>query len=291
MACAYRLLALDLDGTLLNRKGAVSPQNVEAVRRARRAGVTVMICTARGLVEARSAVDAIGQTDPMIVAGGAMCVDPKNGRALYREPIDPTLVADVSSLLISLGHRVLLLKDSEAAGYDYLAVGDAPYHAATSWWFDELGIRVREVRHPDDDPHPEHSIRLGIVTTPDEMYATAARIRERCGDRALVQHFPAVSGDTDGGPDVTIEILEVFDPAVNKWNGIAWIAEQWGIAVEETAAIGDEINDLEMIRRAGLGIAMENAADAVRAVADQVTLDHDEHGVAYAIHQMLSGAW
>ncbi|MCK4873176.1 MAG: HAD family phosphatase [Phycisphaerales bacterium] len=291
MTCAYRLLAIDLDGTLFDPTGKVSAANRQAVDLARDAGLHVVICTGRGLAEARDAVAAIGQTDPMIVAGGAMCADPTTGRTLFRSVIDPMLVRDVAHVLIQLGHRVLLLKDRPAVGYDYLVVGDGRIHPATTAWFHHLGVVTREIALPEHDEHPEHTIRIGIVTSPDDMKGIAARLRERFGDRAMIQHFPAVSENASGGLDSTIDILEVFDPQVNKWNGIAWYAGQLGLDESQVAAIGDEINDLEMIRRAGLGIAMENAVPAVRDAADRITASNEQDGVALAIQRILSGTW
>ncbi len=291
MGAKYDILAIDLDGTLFDSRGTPPRQNLEAIERARDAGLRVIICTSRGLREAQQAVEAVRPADPMVVAGGAMCVDPQSGDTLQRSVVDAGVIREVSVLLMELGHRVLLLKDPQAAGYDYLAVGDAPMHPATSWWFEKMHMRVREVPLPDDDPHPEHTVRAGIVTTPRTMLQTALRIRETLGERALIQHFPAVSGDAAGGLDRAIEILELFDSKVSKWSGLSWLAAREGIAAERVAAIGDEINDLEMIRRAGLGVAMGNAADAVREAADVVTLANDQFGVAHAIERILTGQW
>jgi 5-amino-6-(5-phospho-D-ribitylamino)uracil phosphatase len=290
-ACNYDLLALDLDGTVFNSRGEPPRENLEAIERAMSAGLRVVICTSRGLREAGRAVEAIKPVEPMIVAGGAMCVDPRTGHTLHRSVVDAEVIREVSELLIELGHRVLLLKDPEAAGIDYLAVGSAPMHSATTWWFERMGLRVAEVARPEDDPHPEQTVRAGIVTSPEQMLESAARIRARLGDRALIQHFPAVSGDASGGLDRSIEILELFDPQVSKWSGLSWLAAREGIAPERVAAIGDEINDLEMIQRSGLGVAMGNAAQAVRDAADQVTLSNDDAGVAHAIERILTGRW
>lgn len=291
MSVNYDMLAVDLDGTLFDSQGKPPAANLDAIERARQAGLRVVICTSRGLREAQQAVEAVRPVEPMIVAGGALCVEASTGRTLHRTVVDADVIRDVSTLLMELGHRVLLLKDPQAAGYDYLVVGDAPMHPATSWWFEKTQMRVREVPLPEDDPHPEHTVRAGIVTSPETMLRTALRIREALGERALIQHFPAVSSDAAGGLDRSIEILELFDPKVSKWSGLSWLAERENIPTARVAAIGDEINDLEMIARAGLGIAMGNAADAVKHAADVVSLSNNEHGVAHAVGQILTGQW
>ena len=291
MNTGYKMLALDLDGTLFGPSGKISENNLKAVHRAHDSGLNIVICTSRSLAEAGQAVPVLSLTDEMIAVGGAMCVEPDTRRTLYRFVMNHDLVVEATELLVESGHRALLLKDAGKTGYDYLAVGDAPLHPATSWWFEHMDIRVVEVADIRDDPDPGDTVRLGIVTTPEGMKIIGDSIRKVLADRALVQHFPAVSKNADGGLDRTIEILEVFDPGVNKWQGISRLAEMKGISRDGIVAVGDEINDLEMIREAGLGIAMTNAAPAVKEAADRLTLSNTEDGVAYAIDKILRGEW
>src|SRR5688500_19096439 len=120
MSRKYDMLALDLDGTVLDPSSSVRPAVAEAIGCARDAGMLVAICTGRGLPECREALGAIGQTDPVIVAGGSIIADPVSGRTLHRFPMHPTLTSRLTGLLLSRGHPVLVLKDPHAAGYDYL---------------------------------------------------------------------------------------------------------------------------------------------------------------------------
>jgi hydroxymethylpyrimidine pyrophosphatase-like HAD family hydrolase len=125
------------------------------------------------------------------------------------------------------------------------------------------------------------------------------------GDRAVFHHFPAVvpeaqepedrvgvqAPDPAAYPDSTVVILECFDRDATKWSGVRLIADQRGIRPERTCAIGDQINDIPMLRGAGLAVAMGNAVLPVRDLAHRTTLSNAHDGVAYAIDQILRGHW
>ena len=99
---------------------------------------------------------------------------------------------------------------------------------------------------------------------------------------------PRPEGDDPEGKTL---ILEVFSRTANKWSAIEWLAAQQGIRHERVAAIGNDINDIAMLERAALGIAMGNAIDEAKAAAQRHTLGNDEDGVAFAIQKVLDGEW
>lgn len=289
----YSLLALDLDGTLLDPAGNISPANLAAVAAARDAGLTVVICTGRGLVECRHFLDRLDQTDPVVIAGGSMLACPVTSRTLHRFPMDPALARSVVAHIVDDGHAALVLKDRDAAGYDYFVVtGNNPIDPVTRWWFDQLKVAVRIGESLDDDEHPEHTVRVGLCAPGGRSAGVAARIREAFDGRAVLHYFPAVTPDGDpDDPDDQVLILELFDPQVSKWTAVSWLARQREIPEIRIAAIGDQINDVPMIRHAALGIAMGNAIDEVKGAAKRCTLSNADDGVAHAIERILDGRW
>lgn len=294
MPIPYRLLALDLDGTLLDAASRLSPANRAAVGRAIDAGLEVVVCTGRGFAECRHVLDDLTMAGAAVVAGGAMTVQLPSGETLHRSAMPADLVRDVSRILnAATGHYVLLLKDRSATGVDYVLLGDGRVDAASEWWFNQVPVAVQRAERFEDDPHPDETIRLGIVTTAREMKRLGARVVEEFGRRTFVHHFPVINSDGNGRhlADNAIHLMEIFNAETNKWSAISALAAQRGVAAEQIAAIGDEINDVAMIRHAGLGVAMGNAIDPIKQVADRITLDQAEDGVAHAIEQILAGAW
>ncbi len=292
-----RIIAIDLDGTLISGDGEISDRNRAAIAAARSAGVRVLICTGRGLAECRQYLDRIDQQDPVAVAGGSIIADPRSGRTLHRFPVRLHMVHSTVERLVAQGHPALVLKDPAEAGYDYLVVhGEQrlPLDPVTEWWFARMQVRVRYVPHIHHDEHPEHTVRVGACG----LSGTLGRLRDdllaASEGAAQVHSFPAVvapehASRLPGGE--SLHILELFDADANKWSAIRHLAAAWNIRSEEIAAIGDEVNDESMIRGAGLGIAMGNAVPSVRAIARRHTLTHNQDGVAHAVDRILEGEW
>jgi hydroxymethylpyrimidine pyrophosphatase-like HAD family hydrolase len=293
----YDLIAIDLDGTLLGHDRRASARNIDAIGAARHAGLRVVICTGRGLVECGHILADINQTDPVVVAGGSIVGCPVTRGTLHRFPLDPALVARATRRLLSHKHPVMVLKDPAAAGYDYLmVVGDErhPLDPVTQWWLNEMNVRARYCCRIQEDEHPEHTVRLGVCGLSGRLAEMMADLEETFAGEATMHHFPAVVAPEHARHLPTgekLHILEVFSKEASKWSAIQWLAARHGTPRERICAIGDEINDLPMISRAGLGIAMGNAVDAVKRAAARHTLRHDEHGVAHAIEHILAGRW
>jgi HAD superfamily hydrolase (TIGR01484 family) len=297
MTRRYDMLVLDLDGTVLDPESKVRPAVADAIERAREAGLLVVACTGRGLPESREALDAIGQTDPVIVAGGSIIAEPTTGKTLHRFPMHPTLTARLTETLLGSGHPVLVLKDAHAAGYDYLVVTgqrSLSLDPVTQWWFEEMAVSIRLASRVENDPHPEHTVRVGVCARASELEELERLIHAGFDGTVTVHNFPAVvapdgAGHWTGG--ATAHILECFDARAEKWNAVRHLARTRGIDPARIVAVGDQVNDVTMVRGAGCGIAMGNAIDAVVGVADRVTRSNAEEGVAHAIDMVLSGEW
>ncbi len=284
----YRLLAIDLDGTLFDSHGKVPQANIDALRRAGDAGVLVTLCTGRGLTEAKSAIDALGHRGLLVLANGALIADAESGKTLERATIEPHLVVEVIDKLAEGDDAVLVLFDPAKVEHDYLVVRPERLTDNTKWWFDYCGATYRGVeRATEDDVH--HAVRVGIVGPASHMPPVQRRIEDAFGGELFVQHFMAVDATEPNGEPT--HVFEVFAAGVNKWSALQWLAECHDIRPQQIAAIGDYVNDLEMISGAGCGVAMANATPDVAAIADRTTATNDEAGVARAVEMMLSGAW
>jgi hypothetical protein len=297
----YDVLAVDLDGTLLGPGGVLSPGSVRAMHMAREAGMRTVVCTGRGLAECRHVTEAIGQTDPVAVAGGAIIACPVTAATLHRFGLGRAVVAHAVEVMLGMGHAALVLKDPVAAGYDYLVVRGAAkieLDPVTRWWFESMNVRVREVASLEEDEHPEHTVRVGACGRASFMERVRGRLHERYGDEVIVHSFGAVVAPgevktTEEGE--TLHVLEAFDRGANKRAAIEHVAAGWGVPMARVAAIGDEVNDVALIAgveaAGGLGVAMANAIPAVKAAASRETASNREDGVAAAVEKMVRGEW
>lgn len=327
----YDILAVDLDGTLLGPSGKVSERNARAVREARRQGMDVVICTGRGLIESRHAIEAIEARTmppgcdfaPVVVAGGAMVADAASGRTLHRWPMSLGLVRRLVERFAEERVATMVLKDPHAAGFDYLIVDTGELDPINLWWFERMGIQRRHVSSLDEDEHPEHTVRVGFAAPTDAMRRLGRRIMDEFRAETTMHHFAAVSGKSKPGPsgekipgagdlgyvqskpsdaqapdaadvesrDDSLHILEVFDSAVSKWTAVDWLANARAVPRARVAAIGDEVNDIAMLKGAALGIAMGNAVGAAKDACARIAPTNAEDGVAFAIDRILAGEW
>src|SRR5918993_5276283 len=120
----YRMIAIDLDGTLLSPRGEVTPRVKAAVHRALDAGLLVCFATGRNWTESRTVLDAVEHYDSAVFVGGAMVVDTKNEVVLHRMMMQPDLARELCTHLEAAGHAVLALQDTTTAGFDYLVTAD-----------------------------------------------------------------------------------------------------------------------------------------------------------------------
>lgn len=292
----YDLLAIDLDGTLLDRAGKVSRANREALDAARDSGMKIAVCTGRGLCECREALDAIAQVDPVVVAGGSIVACPRTEQTLHRFAIEPRIVNAAVERVLHHGFPALVFKDRLSAGYDYLVVvGPRRFELdpVTRWWFGAMSVKARYVESIQQDEHPEHTVRFGACGLSGEMAVVARDLAGLFGEEAAMHHFPAVVAPEHASRlgDDSLHVLEVFGAQANKWNAVKVVADRHGVSTDRIAAIGDQINDVAMIAGARLGIAMGNAVPQVREVARRVTHTNEEDGVAHAVRKILNGEW
>ena len=235
----------------------------------------MLIATGRTWTETTACLEAIDHHGHVVAAGGSLLCH-ATGTTIERRTIGLDVVHRAVERLLDHGHRPLLLKDRHATGYDYLTVGPAPLSAASEWWFDVSPVLTRDAEVIDHDNHPDDTVRIGAVAGGDAIDAVARELAEALEGQAHLQHWSAVT--TSHAVGSPIHLLEIFQHQTNKWMMIESYCAARGIGGAEVAAIGDGLNDVEMIANAGLGIAMENAIDDVKQHAAHMTRHHDEDG-------------
>jgi len=272
------MIAIDLDGTLLSPTGEVTPRTRAAVHRALEAGLLVCFATGRNFTESRAVLQAVGHFDSAVFVGGAMVIDTSRRVTLHRKLMDAELARQLCEFFITRGHAVLALQDTGSAGVDYLISKGIELSPATQQWLDVTSATYQWADDLASHPH-EHTIRVGIVATTDSADALQTELQAKFGSR-IVSHSILV-------PAYGVQVLEVFDPAVNKWEGILHVAREHHIDREEIIAVGDDVNDLPMVLNAGLGVAMGNAHPQLRAAARRVIGNNRDEGLAVFLEELV----
>ncbi len=276
----YRLLAVDIDGTLLDSHSRLPDCHRTALQRAHAAGLRVCLCTGRSLTEARPVIDQLElDLDAGVFVFGAIVSDLQTGRSISRSPLPASLADRVVAFFQARGYPILALHDVTEAGVDYRLIEGHRHADACERWLKQTPGRVcRTDRWPAEHP----VVRLGVIERPENLSDLLG---------ALTGEFPAgeLKCNAIYAPNYRLHVVECFAPPVNKWHGLTQLLRAWELTPDQVAAVGDDVNDVEMIAQAGLGIAMGNAVEAVRAVARWLAPSHDACGLAAAVEVALSG--
>ncbi|MDQ3462786.1 MAG: HAD family hydrolase, partial [Actinomycetota bacterium] len=267
----FRAIATDLDGTLLRSDKTVSVRTREAVHAAEDAGLLVVIATGRPPRWIPPVVEELGERGLVVCANGASVYDPARHELVSRTELAPEVVHEViGDIAASFPDAVFGVEQGfdfavdEAIARDIRArfQGDATTTVSGAEllgsWRPE-GLRVGPVRSFLDRPVTKLVVRLPIPA-PE---GTADRVSDLVGGRATVTHSTSEA------------FLEISHPSVHKASAVERLLEESGIAPAEVAAFGDMPNDLELIRWAGLGVAVANAHPRLLEAADEVTASND----------------
>lgn len=253
-----RLIATDLDGTFLNEAGTVSPRNRRAIAVARKQGLRIVVVTARSHYTAGPILSDLDDVDVAVCSNGATLYDPKSATLVRQNSIAPAAVE--------------LLFEAVSAGLPGVTFG---------WETAEALVWDREFA----DLHPRPGAVVGSRPTAGVNKVLVAH-PDLVGHDLLAVLGPHLNGGVTAS-NSGAEFVEVTGAGVDKAFGLASVCEQWAISATEVVAFGDQVNDVPMLMWAGVGVAMANAHEAARRVADQLTATNEEDGVAQVIETLL----
>ena len=273
-----RCIALDLDRTTLNREGRLSPGNRQALEYAISRGVAVVPASGRAFTTLpRDVCDITGIRYVVTSNGAAVCSLP-GGEVLMRRCIPTQSVAKIMAL-------------SDEPGVTYEAFVNGVAYADAAYMAEPLsyGAAPESLAYLFTTRRPAENVRVFIESHAHELdsidvicwdQATMERLRRRFSHENMEREVYITSSSH--------QRLEFSHLETGKHVGVAWVLEQLGLRPSQLAAFGDGDNDAHLLELAAVGIAVENATPACRAVADHVTKRHDEDGVAWAIYNILN---
>jgi len=260
MKLKYKLLAVDMDGTLLNSESAITERTRQAILAAMEKGVLFVPSTGRPMGGMQQISASFGFDMPMILFNGAMAVMSKSGRTLFSQGLAPGDAKEIYELgmergipvVMWMGERLHVSHDCGAI-QDYQAITGATMRPIT----DFRGVTKMLWLPPGGN----------ALRWQGEMHA----------------HFGGRVNCHTSRP----YILEFVDAGASKGLALAAVGEAYGIARGEMIAVGDGYNDVSMLEDAGLGVAMGNAPEDIKRLCQHVTLSNDEDGVAAVIEKFI----
>ena len=277
----YRLLALDIDGTVLNSAQQVTPELKAALARLARDGVRTVLCTGRRWGNTAHVLREIEHAHPVVVcAGGAMIKEANPERTLYKNLLDLEVACHAAEVFRDGGLVPIFLFDKPLGERDmWIAEADRP-QAETFVYFRSNAASFGFF--PGGCPVVgEGPLEVFTMDRERRVRPAVELVRKGVGKAARVD---AMSQPRFGVDQLA---LEVHAPTATKWNALQWLLGKWGIDAAEVIAIGDDVNDIPLLRAAGLSFAMGNASDEVKAAARAVTSSNDEHGVVEALQSVF----
>ncbi|MBO8159009.1 Cof-type HAD-IIB family hydrolase [Thermosyntropha sp.] len=261
-----KLVAVDLDDTLLNSRQEIGEECYKAVEELKSKGVIVVLATGRMFRAALPYAEKLGLDMPLIAYQGALVKKPGSNRVLYCQNLENEMALEVMRFL------------DEADVYYHIYADDNLY-------VDKITREVDFYIESGIEPLPvgkliffadNRNITEIMASVHDEkrLLKIAAGLRENFGDKLHISYLKN-------------RYIEIMHKKANKGEALKFICNYYGINREEVMAIGDGYNDIPMLKWAGVGVAMENAPKEVKKAADFITFSSDENGVAYALKKFI----
>lgn len=261
-----RLVAFDLDGTLVGSDVVISARVRQAIATMQAQGVAGCIVTGRMYRSAVPFARTLGFTAPLVCYQGAAIIDPSTDTVLQHQALPNAVVRKVIAACEASGAHLQLYRNDEF--YCQVRNGFAAHYASLAQVEPVIVPSLRDLFWYSD------STKAVVIAEPPDAERYEREFRERLGERAYV---------TRSLP----EFVEVLNPAVDKGAALRFVAAHLGIGLDAVTAIGDSWNDRPLLQAAGFGIAMGSAPAELRAEADAVVADVAGDGAAEAIERYV----
>ena len=261
-----KLIAVDMDGTLLTDDKTITEKNKAAIQAADQAGIKVIIATGRMFEASVFYAQELHMNVPMVCFNGGQIRECLSGKVLQEQVMDPVLAQEI----LQYCHRVNLHTQIYCNGNVYTDKLDD-----NSRWYAKI-IRRPVIEIGADLWEKQHHTYKILAITKTEDFA---------------EQWLNLARKFDGKVDITTSntnFLEILIPGVNKWDAVKNLAAQYNIQPNEIMCIGDSSNDLPMVANAGIGVAMGNATEDVKKAAKKIVADNNHDGVAEAIGMVLT---
>ncbi len=264
-----QLVAIDLDGTLFNHRQEVTPANRQAIQKAIESGIKIVIATGRGQSGARRALTMLGMDLPFICSAGSLVYAGLESAILYANTFHK--IDEINPVIeFARATNMGLIADTA--------------QGASLWFGPDT---LEEVMDPMTAADAYKSIRTLVPETDFDQPLLKLTIAAEMPlllqvEQILRENSPSIHQTYSG-----LNYIDLTRHGVNKGSALAALAEYWKISPAAIAAIGDQAIDREMLAFCGLPIAMQNAVDSLKEVAQWIAPSNDEDGVAWALERIM----
>ncbi len=284
----YKLIAIDLDGTLLNSYGQVSEKNRLALQQAQENGSQIVLSSGRSTNSVKNIANDIGNNKYIICGNGSLIYDLQKEQIIYDKFIEKKKalqiieICEQNSIYYNVYTENMVIAKTLSNNVMF-------YHQENANKPDSKKTKINLVSNIYEyveNLENENILKFTISDKSSIIFSSIIRkLREIKNIDVLDVAHMSRKIIKSGTEEVSLEYYytEITSKDVDKWNAIEWLAKELDIKKEEIMTIGDNINDKLMIENAGLGIAMGNSAPYIKEIADKVVANNNEDGVAEAI--------
>ena len=290
--CMYKLVAIDLDGTLLNSYGEISNKNIETIKKAKEKNVEIVLASGRPIVSVKNLANQIGANNYMICGNGAITYDIQNEKIIYDRFLEKSKVLQIvkiceeNSIFYSIYTKDTIL--TKNLNYNVLF-----FYKENEGKPDEKKTDISIIQNIEEyiqKRKEEDYLKITICDGDKAVFENIIRKLKTVGNVEVldVEHMSRKK-IKNGNDEFLIEYFytEITNTNVDKWAALENLINILSIKKEEVITIGDNVNDVLMVKNAGLGVMVENAATYIKENADFIAKDNDSDGVAQTIEKFI----
>lgn len=288
----YKLVAIDLDGTLLTSTGEVSENTRNALKKAKEQGIEIILASGRPISSTKSLAIELGVDNYLISGNGAAVYDIKKQKIIYDRFLNKEQVLKIAKLCEenSFFYNVYTEDEVIANSLNYNILF---YYKENIKKIEEKRTHINIVQNIAEYIKQSGKEKFLKITVCDEskfiFNSIIKKLKEIDGIDVLEVEYMSRKKIKDGTDDVDIQYYytEITNQNVNKWTAIEFVLEKLNLEPKDVVAIGDNMNDIEMIKGAALGIVMGNSNPKMKEIADIIVGDNNSEGVLEAMEKFI----
>ena len=287
----YRLVVVDLDGTMLNSYGMVTENTKNIIRQTMEKGIDVIIASGRPIDSIKTIAKEIGSKNYFIAGNGALIYDMKKDKIIYDKFLPKNKVLEIIKICEenSISYNVYTDQTILATALKYNVL----YYQKENLKKEEnKQTKISMIENMYEyvkNKKEEKYLKITICDDNQTVFQSIIRkLRKIQGIEVLDVSHMSRKTIKQGTEEITIAYYytEITLQNVDKWNAIEFLMQKLNISKEEIVAIGDNVNDKKMIQEAGLGVAMGGSTPEITQIADDVTTSNNEEGVAKVLQKI-----